>query len=140
MPDAHERANSCMTARLHQNALRSIYQDHSQICKGCTNCHIPGVFLMAGGICYDKAAVICRKIAVGHINRDSLFALCHQPVKQQRIINSAAAAPDLAVKCQRLFLIGIEELGIIQNMPDQRRFSIIHTTACDEFQKSLHQK
>ena len=107
--DSHQRTNSRMTSCLNQNTLCGINQNNCQIRKGSTYCHVSCILFMTRRICYNKTSLICRKIAVCHVNRNSLLSLCHQSVKQERIINRTAAASDFTVKFQRFFLIGIKK-------------------------------
>ena len=102
-----------MSAGLHQHALGSIDEDDGEVGKRCTDCHVSRVFLMSRRVRNDKAAVVCSKIAVSDVNRNALLALRHKAVEQQRIVNFTAAAADLAFQLERLFLIGVQLLGIV---------------------------
>ena len=133
IPNAHQSANAGVTAGLHQHALRGVHQNHRQIGEGSPHRHIAGVFLMAGGVRHNKAAAVRGEITVGHIDRDPLLALGHQAVQQKGIVDRPAAAAYLTVQQERLLLIGIQQLGIVKDMPDQGRFSVIHTAAGNKF-------
>ena len=74
---------------------------------------------MPRSVSNDKAAVIRREIAVRDIDGDALFAFGHQAVQQKGIVNLSAAATHLAIEFQSLFLVGIEQLGIVKNMADK---------------------
>ena len=89
---------------------------------------------MSGGVCNDKAAVVGGEVPVCHVNGDTLFPFCHQTVQQQGVVNGTAAAAHLAVQFQCLFLICVQQLCIIENMSDQRGFSVVYAAACDKFQ------
>ena len=111
--NAHQCTDACVAAGLHKHALRSIDQNDCQIGKRCADRHVSGVLLMSRRVSNDKAAVVCGEVAICDVNRDALLAFCHQTVQQQRIINFAAAAANLAVQLQRLFLIRVQLLGIV---------------------------
>ena len=123
-----------MPSGLHQHTLRSVNQNYRQVSERCTYRHVSGVFFMSGGVCNDKAAVVGGEVPVCHVNGDTLFPFCHQTVQQQGVVNGTAAAAHLAVQFQCLFLICVQQLCIIENMSDQRGFSVVYAAACDKFQ------
>ena len=93
---------------------------------------------MARGVGHDKAAVVGGEVAVGHINGDALLPLCHQAVQKQRVVNGTAGAAHLGIQFQRLFLIGVQQLCIVEDVTDQRRFAIVHAAAGDKFEQAFH--
>ena len=86
-----------MSSCLDEHALLGIHQDYGKICKGCSDCHVSCVLLMSRCICHDKASLVCCKIPVGNVDRDTLLTLCHQSVQQKGVIDRTAAASDLTV-------------------------------------------
>ena len=52
---------------------------------------------MARRICNDEAAAVSGKIAIGHINGDSLLPLRHETVKEERVINLSSARSHAAI-------------------------------------------
>ena len=75
VPDAHECANSRMPPRLRQHALLCVDEDDGEVGERRAAGHVARVFLMARRVGADKAAIVRREIAIGHINRDALLAL-----------------------------------------------------------------
>ena len=143
IPDAHERADAGVAARLRQHALCRIDEDDGKIRERCAAGHVARVLLVAGRVSANEAAIVCCEIAIRDIDRDALLALGEEAVKQQRIVDRAAAAADFRVEEQRFLLVGIQELRIVEQVADQRGFSVIDAAARDEFQQVVlfvHQK
>ena len=132
--DAHECADARMTARLREHAFRGVHKDDREIGERGAARHIARVFLMARRIGADEAAAIRREIAVGDVNRDALLALREQTVEQQGVVDGTAAAANLGIEQQRFFLIGVEELRIVEQVPDECGFAVVHAAAGDKFQ------
>ena len=82
----------------------------------------------------DEGAVVCREVPVRDIDCDALLALLRETVEKQGVVDRAAAASDLGVELESLLLVRVEKLGILQDMSDQRRFSVVNTAAGNEFQ------
>ena len=64
-------------------SLFCIDKDDCKLCKRSTNCHVSRIFFMSRCICNDKTSFICCKIAIGNINGDALFSLCHQTIQKK---------------------------------------------------------
>jgi hypothetical protein len=88
---------------------------------------------MARSVRDDEGSFFGREIAVGHIDRDPLFSLRHQAVKQKLIINLASAGPDLGLQLQGAFLVREDQLCVIEHMSDQGRLSVVNAAAGDKF-------
>ena len=136
----HQRADSRVTARLHQNSLCGVNQDDRKIRKGGTDSHVPCILLMSRRVRNDKGTFICGEIAVCHVDGNSLLPLCHQAVQKKGVIDVASRGSDLGVQEKSLLLIRVQKLRVIENMSDQCGFSVINAAACDKFQKIAHQK
>ena len=136
--NTHQPANAGVSTRLYENALRCIYENHCEVGKRCAHGHVARVFFMPRSVSNDKAAVIRREIAVRDIDGNALLAFGHQAVQQKGIVNFSAAATDFTVELQSFFLVGVEQLGIVKDMPDERRLSIVHTAACNKLQQTFH--
>ena len=95
--NSHESADPRMAPGLDQDSFRGIYQDHSKIRKARANSHVPRVFFMARRICDDEAAAVSGKIAIGHVDGDSLLPLRHETVKEERVINLSSARSHAAI-------------------------------------------
>ena len=96
--NAHELADAGVTARLHQNALRSVHENHGEVGKRCAHRHITGVFFMPRGVGHDKAAAIRGEIAIRDVDGNALFAFSHETIKQKGIVNFSTAATNFAVQ------------------------------------------
>lgn len=123
-----------MAARLRQDALRRVDEDDGEVGKRGAAGHVARVLLVARRVGTDEAAVVRREVAVGDIDRDALLALREQPVQQQRVVDGAAAAADLGVEQQGLFLVRIDEFGIVQEMTNQGGLAVVDAAASDEFE------
>ena len=130
IPDSHDRTDARMPSGLDQHAFRSVNQYYRQICRRRADCHISRILFVPRCIRNNKASYVSCKIAVGNIYRDALLPLFCQTIQKQRIIDGAASASRFGCKLERALLICIQQLRIVQDMTDQRGFSVIHTSAC----------
>src|SRR4029077_7277963 len=78
------------------------------------------------------------KIAIGHVNRNALFALGAQTVSQQRKIHGARGAIDAAFLHSGKLILE-HGLGVMKQPANQRRFAIIHAAGRRESQQLLLQ-
>lgn len=108
-PDPHQRADSGVASRLDQNPLRGVHQNHGEVRERRAHRHVAGVFLVPRGVRRDEATGVGGEIAVGHVDRDALLPLRHQTVQQQRVVDGATAAANLAVENQRLLLVCVQQ-------------------------------
>jgi hypothetical protein len=131
--DSHERADARMASRLREHALLGVDEDDREVGERSAAGHVPRIFLVPRRVCADEAAAVRREIPISHVDRDALLALGHEAVQQQGVVDGAAAAADLGIEQQRLLLVGIEQLGIIEQMADQRRLAVVDAPAGDEF-------
>ena len=75
--------------------------------------------------------------AVGDVDRDALLALGVEPVHQQREIDVLAVRAVLAaVALERRELVVEDQLGVVEQPPDQRRLAVIHAAAGEEAQEA----
>ena len=77
-------------ARLHQQSLARVDQQHRDVRRRGAGHHVAGVLLVAGRVGQDEAAARRLEIAVGDVDRDALLALGREPVDQQRVVDLAA--------------------------------------------------
>ena len=131
--DPHEGADAGMAAGLDQDALGGVDEDDGQIRKRGADGHVARVFFMTRRVGDDEAAVIRIKVAVGDVDGDALFPFRHETVQEQRVVDGAAAAADLAFQFQGLLLVGVEQFGVIEQMTDECRFAIIDAAAGNKF-------
>ena len=138
VPDAEQRANEGVTLGLHQHALAGVDQDDGELGVGSAGRHVAGILFVAGGVGDHEGAARRVEEAVGDVDGDALFALGLESVHQQRKIDIVAGGAVLdAVARQRLQLILIDHLAVVQEPADQRRFSVVDRAAGDEAQLIL---
>lgn len=77
-----------MTARLLQQSLARIDQQHGKARVGRAGDHVARVLLMPGRIGQDEAAALGFEIAVGDVDGDALLALGSKPIHQQSVIDA----------------------------------------------------
>ena len=135
--DAHEGADAGVAAGLDQNALGGVHQDHRQVRKGGTHRHVAGVLLVARGVRHDEAPPVGGKVPVGHVDGDALLPLGHKAVQQQGVVQLAPPGAHLTVQLQGLLLVGVQELGVVQDVADQGGFAVVHAPAGDKFQQAV---
>ena len=92
----------------------------------------------------DELAVPGSEEAIGDIDGDALFTLGGKAVDQQRKIGLFALCAHAAtIGIERLELVGVQRLAVVEQAPDQRRFAIVDAAAGDETQEGTldgHQK
>ena len=131
--DAHEGADAGVALGLDQHALGGVDQDDGEVGERRADGHVPGVFLVARGVGDDEASRIGGEIAVGHVDGDALFPFFGEPVEEQRIVDGPSPGADFGIQLQSPFLIGVEQLRVVQDVADQRRFAVVDTAAGDKF-------
>ena len=136
MPE--QRADVAVAAGLGQHALAGIDQDDRRIGVGGAGGHVARVLLVARRIGDDEGAARRGEEAVGDIDGDALLALGLEPVDQQRQIDVLAGGAVLAaVARQGRELVLENQLGVVQQPADERRFAIVHRAAGQEAQQAL---
>jgi hypothetical protein len=76
-----------MAAGLRQQAAARIHQQDGQVRGRGAGGHVAGVLLVAGCSRRPRTALIGGKVAIGHIDRDALFALGLQAIDQQGVVD-----------------------------------------------------
>ncbi|GIX18278.1 MAG: hypothetical protein KatS3mg119_2464 [Rhodothalassiaceae bacterium] len=137
LPDAEQRADEGVPARLGDDALSRIDQQHRQIRGRCAGGHVAGVLLVTGRVGDDEAAPVGGEEAVGDVDGDPLLALGLEPVEEQREVDLLAFRPvdAPAFLFQRRELVLEDEARIIEQAADQRRLAVIDAAAGDETQE-----
>ena len=134
--NAEQRADEGMSPGLHQDALAGIDQDDGELRIGCAGRHVAGILLVPGRVGDHERAVGRGEEAIGDVDRDALLALGLQAVDQQREIDVVAGgAVALGILGERRQLILEDELGIVQQPPDQRGLAVVDRAAGDEAQE-----
>ena len=104
-----------------------VHQHNSCVGARCGGDHVAGVLLVTGGVRNDEFAALGRKVTVGHVNRDALFALRRQAIGQQGQVSLAAALH----ACQVVLQYGP---AVDQQAAYQRALAVINTAAGDKTQ------
>ena len=118
MLNAQQRYQVSMSFGLCDNSLAGIGQQDSEVSRGATSDHVAGVLLMPGGVGNDKLPLIGGKVAVGHIDGDTLFALGFEPVKQQGVVDIFAGMVfAFAVAFKGCQLIFVQHLAVEHQSP-----------------------
>ena len=136
--DAQQGDDVAVPARLREQALARIHQHHGQLRRARAGGHVARVLLMARAVGHDELAPVGAEEAVGHVDGDALLALGGEAVHQQGEIQRAvlrAEAP--AVGVERGQLVLGDELGVVQQAPDQGALAVVHAAAGDEAQQVL---
>ena len=124
-----------MTTGLGQHALARVNQNDRQIAVGRTGRHVAGILLMPRRIGDNEFALVGRKEAIGHVNRDALLLLGLKPVKQQRKVHVVPGRAMLAADhFQRRELIFKDRFAIVKQPSDQGGLAIINTATGKETQ------
>ena len=138
MANAEQRTDEGMPPGLHQHALARIDQDDGELRIGGAGRHVAGVLFMARRVRDHERASGRVEKPVGDVDGDALLALGLQPVDQKRKIDVVAGGAVLgAVALQRLELILIDHLAVVQQAADQGRFAVIDRAAGEEAQLVL---
>ena len=136
--DAQQRGDIGVAAGLGQHALARVNQDDGQIAVGGAGRHVAGILFVARRVGDDELALVGGEEAVGDINGDALLPLGFQPVHQQREINIVAVGAELlGVFFQRRQRVFEQELGVVQQAPDQGALAVIHAAAGEEAQQGF---
>ncbi len=113
-------------------------QDQGEIGGRGAGRHVAGVLLMAGRVGDDELAPLGGEEPIRDVDGDLLLALGREPVEQQREIELLAQRAVLAgFAASVVELIVEQQLGLIEQPPDQGRLAVIDRAAGDEAQQAL---
>ena len=136
--DAQQRHDVAVPARLREQALARIDQHHGQVRGRCAGGHVARVLLVSRAVGDDELALLGAEETVGDIDGDALLALGREAIDQQREIDvPALRAVAPAVGFQRRELVVEQQLGVVQQAPDQRALAVVDAAAGDEAQQAL---
>ncbi len=136
--DAEQRDQEAVASGLGQHALAGVDQDHGDVGGRRPGHHVAGVLLVAGGVGHDELAALGREEAVGDIDRDALLAFGGQAVEQQSEVEVGALRADLGrVGGEGGEVVFEDQVGLVQQAPDQRALAVVDTAARDEAQQAL---
>ena len=135
MPDAEQRDDQRMAARLRQQALARVDQQDRQIRIRGAGRHVAGILFMARRVGDDERTFRRREIAIGDVDRDALFALGLETIDQQREVDfGAGRAVLLGIALERGELIVENQFLLVEQTSDQRRLAVVDRTAGQEAQ------
>ena len=138
MPDAQERGDDGMAARLRQDALARVHQHDRKVGGRGAGRHVARVLLMTRRVGDDELALRGREEAVGNVDRDALLALRLETIDQQREIDVVAGRAVLAgIGGKRGELVLEDQLRVVEKPADQRRLAVVHRPAGQEPQQRL---
>ena len=100
-----------------------------EVSRGGT-CH-HGVLHVTWRIGDDELASRCRKVAVGHIDGNTLFPFSAQSIGEQAQVR--VFEPFFAARAfDGLQLVFENALAVVEQAPDEGAFSVIHTASSSE--------
>ena len=136
--DAEERDQVAVAPGLGQDPLAGVDQDHGQLGGRGAGDHVARVLLVARRVGHDELAVLGREEAVGHVDGDALLALGGQAVDQEGEVELAALGADLLrVGLERGQVVLEDQLGLVEEAPDQRALAVVDRATGDEAQQRL---
>ncbi len=134
--DAQQRRDIGVAAGLGQHALARIDQDDGEIGVGGAGRHVAGILFMARRVGDDEFALVGGEEAIGDIDGDALLALGLQPVHQQREIDVLAGGAEFPeVLLQRGQVVLEQQLGVVEQPPDQGGLAVIDAAAGEKAQQ-----
>ena len=138
MADAQQRGDIGVAAGLGQHALARVDQDDGEIGVGGAGRHVAGILLMARRVGDDEFALVGGEEAIGDVDGDALLALGFQPVHQQREIDILAGGAEfLGILFQRRQRVFEQQLGVVEQPPDQGGLAVIDAAAGEKAQQGF---
>ena len=113
-----------MPAGLLDYALARVDEHDGEVRRRGAGHHVARVLDVARRVGDDELAPRRREVAVRHIDRDPLFPLGAQAVREQREIEVVLAAL-LSRALDRLKLVLEDRLGIVEETTDQGRLAVV---------------
>ncbi len=137
-PDAKQRGDDRVAARLRQDTLARIHQHDGEIGRRGAGRHVAGVLNMAGRIGDDEFALRRGEKPIGDVDGNALLALGLQPIDQKGEVDVLAGrAMLLGVALERCELVLEDQLGVVEQPADQCRLAIIDRAAGQKAQQRL---
>ena len=123
-----------MAARLLDDPLARIDQDHGQVGRRRARDHVARVVDVARRVSDDEAAPLGREVAIRDVDRDALLALGPQAVGQEGEVGvGVAAAPARLLDRRKLVLHDL--LALEQQAADQGRLAVVNRAGRREAQQ-----
>ena len=126
--DSQQRSHIRVTDSLLHNAVAGIDQNHRQIGRGCSGNHISGIFNMSRRVGNDEFTLWRGKIAVRHIDGDSLLTFGTESVGEQCKVNFFVSTT-FRGSFNRFHLVFENRFAVVEQTPNQRAFTIVNTAS-----------
>ena len=133
------KQSSIMSPRLHADPVARIDQQNGDIRGGRAGRHISRVLLVSRRIGKDEFATGRRKVPIGHVDGDPLFAFGAQTIGEEREIDRAGG-PVLRRFLDRMHLIFVHRLRVVEQPSDERALPIVDAARRADAEKARHQK
>ena len=128
--DAQHVQEITVAARLLADAFRRIDDKQRSVGAGRATDHVRDEFLVARGIDDQIVALPALEADLGYIDRYSLVALRLQGVKQIGPLDALAALPGNLF--ERLYFLGRDRIGVVQQAADQGGFAMVDVADDDD--------
>jgi hypothetical protein len=133
--DAEQRHDGGVAARLRQEPLAGVDQQDGEVGVGRPGGHVARELFVAGRVGHHEGALGGRKVPVGDVDGDALFALGFEAVDEEREVDVVAhRAVLLRVALQRGQLVVEDRLLFEQEAADQGRLAVVDRAAGEEAQ------
>ena len=126
-------------ARLLPDAVPRIDEEDRDVGGRGAGRHVARVLLVARGVGQDEFSARRREVAVGDVDRDSLFALGPQAVREQREVDRSGASVPRRRR-HRVNLILVHTARVVQQASDQRALPVVHAAGRADAEEIRHQK
>ncbi len=137
-PDAEQREDVAVPAGLGEHPFARVDQHHGGLRGRRGGDHVARVLFVAGGVHDDELALLGREEAVRHVDGDALLALGGETIHEQRQVELAPLRPGLLrVGCERRELVLDDQLRVVQQPPDERRFAVVDAATGHDVQERL---
>ena len=122
--DPQEGGDRQVAARLLQDPVAGVHQQHDDVGRGAAGDRVAGVLHVPGAVGQDEGALRGGEVAVGDVDRDALLPLGPQPVGQQREVG-AGQAPIQADLLDGGQLVAQDGLGVEQQAAHERGLAVV---------------
>ena len=122
--DPQEGGDRQVAARLLQDPVAGVHQQHDDVGRGAAGDRVAGVLHVPGAVGQDEGALRGGEVAVGDVDRDALLPLGPQTVGQQGEVR-AGQAPIQADLLDSGQLVAQHGLGVEQQAAHERGLAVV---------------
>ena len=127
-----------MAPGLGDDPLAGVDEQHRSIHRGRSGDHVSGVLLVARCVGHDERASVGGEVPVGNVDGDLLLPFGEQAVKQKGEVEALSLGPEfLGIGLQGCQLVFEDQIGVVQQAPDERALAVIDAAAGKEAQEAL---